>query len=53
MKPVTLEWRIPEKASLPTTTEVPCQKYLSFFKILKSQNLKLKNKWAPFFGLFF
>jgi hypothetical protein len=40
MKPVTLEWRIPKKASLPKTTEAPCQKYLSFFKILKSQNFE-------------
>jgi hypothetical protein len=53
MKPFTLEWRIPEKASLPTPTEAPCQKIFFFFKILKSQNFENSKKfWGPFLGSF-
>jgi hypothetical protein len=53
--PKRLEWRISEKASLPTSTEAPCQKIYIFFKNFEiSKFRKLKKKIVPaFLGSFF
>jgi LPS O-antigen subunit length determinant protein (WzzB/FepE family) len=36
MKPVTVEWRISEKASLPTTKEAPRQKIFIILQNFKN-----------------
>jgi len=47
MKPVTLVWRISDTESLLTSTETPCHKNISLFKILKSENYENSKLFGP------